>query len=218
MRCVYLAASVALVLGFPATGAGQVVKADYVRTSTLVGSHEIRVIEEGTHYISTRGDGLYRVDRLIGGERTTEIWRPDLGERFTVNHTLGVAQRGLWGEHWNTPMSSINHSQIPPRDGQPPPGPGVTDLGQRAVGPLILHGIRSTIGLNRIETWMVDLTTVPGLPLVVMETTVVSPVEIESIELSSVGRVPQSAGLFEMPAGVSVQDLRQQQGGLVRQR
>ena len=210
MRILFTALFVAL--GSTAQ-AQNVIQADFIETMTHKASGRTMTVT-GSHFFSMTGDGAYRIDRLIAGERTSEIWLPGSQERITINHTLSVAQRGSWTQLWNVPSRNARggpRRQLLPM--LPSPGSGVggevaVSQGQRAVGPLLLTGDTGMRGESTVESWFVAPGTIPGLAVVpVLEETVDGPNATVEMRLTSVTRVANAPSLFEAPPGLPVEQM-----------
>lgn len=205
-----------------------VIEADFIETVTRKSDGATRTIT-GTHYFSMAGDGAYRVDfRFADGERTSEIWRPDLQERITINHTLGVAQRGDWTRLWDVPTRSVrgwrrrllpmtrlsgagdagSQSQLGPDGSVPSTAAGEPGLSlrSRAVGPLLLMGSRFED--DNSDIWSVEPFTIPGLAVLpVLEEYEDTPRFRIEMRLTSVTRVASTPDLFDVPSGLPVERL-----------
>ncbi len=201
-----------------------VIQFDYVATETVDGVIVQR--DEGVHYFSPDGD--YRHDRLVNGERTSEI-RLANGERIAVNQALGVAVHSRSG----APVGDlalerpvISSSDVLPgtledraiRAGIESGGP-VTELssiGVQARGPVLLHGYQGSLPpwgqlvSDDLEMWQYLHNTATGgtVPFTVesISTSVYSDgttVEVAT-RLTNVVRASVPSGFFDVPAGVSV--------------
>lgn len=217
MQRVTLAVVLLIALGGGLAHAQNVIKADYVETHTNRDG-ETRTVH-GTHYFSMSGDGLYRHDRRFAGEHTTEIWRPDSQQRLTVNRTLGVAHRGHWSRSWNIPSRRVGGMGSAHRPQQLPPElvarmASVTVQGgdSRTVGPLVLVRMGGgEPGSHTNAMWGVMPGTIPGLAILpILEEYQYERSEtgnLTAIRLTSVVRIAVSPSFFDLPSGLSVEDL-----------
>lgn len=128
--------------------------------------------EVGTYYFGRDG---YRQDRTVNGERTSLLVRG--GQRVEINHDLSIAVRGPTDGSFSVPMleptgsrvvtgarASAMRERLMERNRQPEAveyNYNNESLGTRALGPLLLHGVRHTFeprsenGFPRVvENWI----------------------------------------------------------------
>lgn len=205
----------------PTTAAAQsIIRADYRLVRTDVNTGEVTFSEEGTHYFSTSGDGRYRLDSIVSGERLTEIVRPDLGRRFSANHTFRVAEHGeINSSRGRAPSLARRSGAIPSfvpnaflPTGGPAPSEGETivgeGLGSRQIGLLVARGFSFNMEDRLVNYWWLTPLDMPGLrqPVLLERTTVDGPERVEMV-VTSMSREDEAPGLFDLPDGYEIRQM-----------
>lgn len=201
---------------------------EYVSTSLL--GTEVMAREDGTHWFSTSGH--HRTDRVIQGERTTEIFIPDTAtadaERIEINHTIGVARRGPLNL---PPEQALELERTLTRRQAAPPGSlqyeaameaeqqglgtVAETLGLEARGPLVLQHERFVFEEEPRtvhDSWYYRFPN--SMRRIVLEslsrsTTPDGREAVSETRIVSAERIPFDAAIFQsaIPAGMPVQDI-----------
>lgn len=175
-----------------------VIRADYVQTIRESNAEPARVVEEGSYYLIP--DGRVRVDKLVRGERVSEILLPGDAEKVLLNHDKRIAVRGPIRIEWNVP--SLQQEPATIREEK-----SLQRLGRRAVGPLILDGHRQVENVEGVgefvtEAWVAAPESIAyGAPPRFIESTLISPDgTVHSKKLTAVSRTLMSSAVVMIPA------------------
>lgn len=179
----------------PLLAQDDVLRVEYVEFHVDASGKE-SIVGGGTHYI--HGDGRHRHDLVQMGEELSYYRLPAAGVTVSVNHRVRVTARTEIGSFpWN-PSTQFGYG--PPRAGGSE-GMLDMDLGERAHGPMLLHGAAS----EDYELWAYHhpLTSTDPIryPPIAIESTMVSTETGETFgkRIVSAARVPMEANTFTVP-------------------
>lgn len=179
-----------------------VLRVEYVEFHTDSAGHE-SIVSSGTHYI--HGDGRHRHDIVRMGERISYYRLPAADVIVSVNHALRVGIRTELGRFpWNPSTKfvygpAIGKSKVAKLD---------RNLGQRAHGPMLLHGVAD----ETYEMWVYHHPQTSKNPLlyppIAIESTAVDPDtgETDGKRIVSAARVPLEDDTFTVPYDRPVAD------------
>ena len=182
------------------------IKADFVRVMTLASTGEEVLIEEGTYFLSP--DGRYRIDKTTSqGNRNSEIWLPEKGERIALNHDTRTGVRVFYNRRLSAQL------------GEPPQGFGASaqptspgeNLGRRTVGPLTLIGFAAHTpipgGDTVLNEWWVWAP--PGAPPQLIEMKSTSPDgRVDDRRVTAASLATLSDDLYSVPSTYDIQEVR----------